>query len=278
MKMASTQNYNVRLPAGRNRISYTQFSNRDTVASNLNRIEWIGANVEETPAHENLLREHKAQADLLETLIANAGFGVILASSNGQIIYANNVASTLIQLQRGLCSQQGRIKATDVKTNQKLRSLIFAASCSVNHTISDGSIILPTQDCEEKLAVHVVPISRKISERDISQGNLIRSPCVAALFIAHRTRDVAERANTFASLFGLTPGETRLFEAIVSDKCLTVAARRLKMRQSTARTHLKHIMAKTDTHRQAELIQLFLEMTPPYGSWRNSCPGTSKRR
>jgi hypothetical protein len=82
----------------------------------------------EASALANSLYDHRAQAELLGTLIADAGFGVILVAPAGQIIYMNNVASNLIRLRRGFCSQQGRLKATDVKCSQKLQSLISAAS------------------------------------------------------------------------------------------------------------------------------------------------------
>src|SRR5689334_1261804 len=183
--MASTGDLNARPSGGQDSIFNTQFVNMGTVASNLKHMKRTGPYGEETADRENLFSEYKAQADLFETLIANASFGVILVSSNGRIIYANNAASTLIRLKRGVCSHHGRIKATDVKTNQKLQSLIFAASFTVNQTISDGSIILPTQNSQELLAVHVVPICRRTSERDVSQGDLNGSPCVAALFIAN---------------------------------------------------------------------------------------------
>lgn len=227
----------------------------------------IGPYGRNASACENLLFDKQALPSLFETLIANAGFGVILASPKCEIIYANKLACSLIRLQRGLCSQRGRIGATDVATNQKLQSLIFAAAAYGNQAISERSIILPVKDSEEIFALHVVPVARKAPERNVFQGRLTGSPDIAALFISNRTRDAAGRANVFAPLFGLTAGETRLLEAIILARSLAAAARRLKITPSTARTHLKHIMAKTNTHRQAELTQLFLEMTSPFAGW-----------
>jgi DNA-binding CsgD family transcriptional regulator len=69
--------------------------------------------------------------------------------------------------------------------------------------------------------------------------------------------------NAFAPLFGLTGAETRVLAALISGEGLTSAVKRLAMTEPTARTHLKHILAKTDTHRQAELMRLFFEVTIP---------------
>jgi DNA-binding CsgD family transcriptional regulator len=211
----------------------------------------------------NLLYDYKTQTDLVGTLVAYVGFGVILTTSSGQIIYANDAAETLIRLRRGLSSQHGRIVATDVKTNDKLRALISAASIRIGEKLSGGSMILSDQDGEEPFAVHVVPVSQKTSSQLVSQERLI-----AGIFIADRNRELTARLNIFAPMFGLTPGETRVLAALISGNVLTKAARKLKIAESTARQHLTHIMAKTDTHRQAELMRLFFEMTIPSEGWR----------
>lgn len=224
--------------------SYPQFVKSSSVAN--------------APESINLLIDYKTQADSLGTLVAYAGFGVILATSSGQIIYANDAAETLIRSRRGLCSQQGRIIATDAKTNEKLRALISTASLPINETLSGGSMILSNQAGEKIFVVHVAPVSQKTSFGVISQERPI-----VGLFIADRNQDLTERVNIFAPMFDLTPGETRVLAALISGKGLTRAARTLRITELTARTHLKHIMAKTDTHRQAELTRLLFEMTIP---------------
>jgi DNA-binding CsgD family transcriptional regulator len=206
----------------------------------------------------NLLNEYKSQVDSLGSMIMNAGFGVVLATPDGQIVYANDVAETLMRLRRGLCCRQGRIIATDGKTTQKLQALISAASLPITETLSGGSVILSDQDGEGLFVVHVVPISRKTCNRFISSERL-----VVGLFIVDRNRGAAERVNVFAPLFGLTPAETRVLAALISGEGLTSAIKRLEMTEPTARTHLRHILAKTDTRRQAELMRLFFEVTIP---------------
>jgi len=56
------------------------------------------------------------------------------------------------------------------------------------------------------------------------------------------------------SPFGFTPTETRLVLHLIKGDCLRTAASALNMKYETARTHLKSIFLKTDTHRQTELI------------------------
>ena len=59
-------------------------------------------------------------------------------------------------------------------------------------------------------------------------------------------------------LFGLSPAEARLACLLGSGLSLAEIARRLGIRINTARTHLKHVFAKTRTSRQGELVHLLL--------------------
>ncbi len=56
--------------------------------------------------------------------------------------------------------------------------------------------------------------------------------------------------------FGLTPAELRLVEEMCSGKTLDECAASIGSAKNTLRAHLRSIFAKTDTHRQAELIRL----------------------
>lgn len=216
----------------------------------------------------NLLDDYKRQSEALGNVIANAGFGLVLAASDGRILFANDLAETLMRLRRGLFSRQGRISATDVKTTQNLHALISAASRPTQEISPGGSIILPDEAGEGSFVVHVVPVSRQTSGRIISQERL-----VAGLFIVDRNRGAADRITAFAHLFGLTPAETRVLAALISGEGLASAVDRLEMTEATARTHLRHILAKTRTHRQAELIRHFFEVTIP-GEGRSPLGGS----
>ncbi|WP_282121220.1 helix-turn-helix transcriptional regulator [Ruegeria atlantica] len=56
--------------------------------------------------------------------------------------------------------------------------------------------------------------------------------------------------------FGLTPSEATLAKALTEGESLKEASSRLEISIWTARSHLRSIFQKTDTHRQAELVSL----------------------
>ncbi len=63
-----------------------------------------------------------------------------------------------------------------------------------------------------------------------------------------------------AKTFGLTPSEARLACIIARGAPPNIAAQELKISKETARNQLKSIFAKTDTHRQSELVALLLQV------------------
>jgi DNA-binding CsgD family transcriptional regulator len=67
-------------------------------------------------------------------------------------------------------------------------------------------------------------------------------------------------AATLAKTFSLTPSEAKLACIIARGAPPAIAARELKISRETARNQLKSVFAKTDTHRQSELVALLLQV------------------
>ena len=67
-------------------------------------------------------------------------------------------------------------------------------------------------------------------------------------------------AATLAKTFRLTPSEAKLASIIARGAPPVIAARELKISRETARNQLKSVFAKTDTHRQSELVALLMQV------------------
>jgi DNA-binding CsgD family transcriptional regulator len=61
----------------------------------------------------------------------------------------------------------------------------------------------------------------------------------------------------------MTPAEARLTTLIVSGHSLLAAATELHITKNTARTHMKRIYVKTETHRQVDLVRLLANSAAP---------------
>jgi DNA-binding CsgD family transcriptional regulator len=67
-------------------------------------------------------------------------------------------------------------------------------------------------------------------------------------------------AAILARTFRLTPSEAKLACVIARGASPFIAARELKISRETARNQLKAVFAKTNTHRQSELVALLLQV------------------
>ncbi|MGB8901203.1 MAG: helix-turn-helix transcriptional regulator [Methylocella sp.] len=67
-------------------------------------------------------------------------------------------------------------------------------------------------------------------------------------------------AAILAKTFRLTPAEAKLACIIARGAPPSIAAQELKISRETARNQLKSVFAKTDTHRQSELVALLLQV------------------
>ena len=67
-------------------------------------------------------------------------------------------------------------------------------------------------------------------------------------------------AAILAKTFCLTPSEAKLACIIARGVPPYIAARELKISRETARNQLKSVFAKTDTHRQSELVALLMQV------------------
>jgi DNA-binding CsgD family transcriptional regulator len=67
-------------------------------------------------------------------------------------------------------------------------------------------------------------------------------------------------ATILAKTFCLTPSEAKLASIIARGAPPDIAARELKISRDTARNQLKSVFAKTDTHRQSELVALLMQV------------------
>lgn len=120
-----------------------------------------------------------------------------------------------------------------------------------------GSVPVPRRYSPRPLLVKIMPIAQS-SEFWLNSAQ----PC-AILFISDPEPLAGEVADEVMGAYGLTPSERRLLSELIAGRSLREAADSLNITRATSRNRLARIMAKTDTHRQSELIQLILRSSVP---------------
>jgi DNA-binding CsgD family transcriptional regulator len=208
---------------------------------------------------QDLLSRERAAKESLGAAVAAAGFAAFLLTGDCRVLFANAKAEDFIQRGIGLRYERGRLVATSPGLTARLHALARHGS-QPGRGGGDigGTLELPCGENGPPLVAHVIPLApiRTVAIFDLDRP-------AAAVFIVDPAAGLGAQIRHFAARFGLTAGETGVLAEIVAGNGLVAAATKLKITTETARTHAKHILAKTGTARQTELIRRFFETALP---------------
>jgi DNA-binding CsgD family transcriptional regulator/PAS domain-containing protein len=184
-------------------------------------------------------------------------FAVILVDERGRIVSQNQAATDLFAGADGLTARCGRLWAAHPTDQAALDRLIRGAAVTANGQGVDGggAVALRRPSLRRPLGVLVMPIPRRGSAFTLDIG----APSPAALIIVTDPEAMPQTPVAILQrLYGLTPAEAGLARALAAGRSLHEYADAARVTSETARWRLKQVLAKTDTHRQAELVRLLL--------------------
>jgi integral membrane sensor domain MASE1/DNA-binding CsgD family transcriptional regulator/PAS domain-containing protein len=192
----------------------------------------------------------------LEATLNALNSGVYLADRDGRIIYMNRAAKRQIGTGNIVRIANGRLTPIDRKASLTLGRAIDVA-------IGDGDLITGGITVALAGVDHAGLIATIIPLSPGENQSSCRGAGMVAIFMQDPIVMPSLAGEAFASLYGLTTSELRVLLAIAPGLSVKEAAETLAIRESTAKTHMKHIHSKTGTSKQSELIRLFVSATPP---------------
>jgi DNA-binding CsgD family transcriptional regulator len=175
-------------------------------------------------------------------------YGAMLVAADGQPRFANRAALVMLEKKDAVSLEKTGLIATRASDTRLLLNMVQAAIESPEQgEPTDSPIPLPRKNVQSALIVRVIPGPRfdSLSRADNRTALLM-------LYDQETTLDI--NSQILSKLYGLTRGEAALAASLVRGKTLEGAANELCISPHTARTHLKRIFMKTDTHRQSELL------------------------
>jgi DNA-binding CsgD family transcriptional regulator len=177
--------------------------------------------------------------------------GMCLVDAAGRIVHANTACHVILGAADFLSVVEGRIVASDAKTDQALREL-FAAAGSGDAAVGTQGIALPLRAQDgSHYVMHVLPLTS--GARRLAG---IAYSATAALFIRRVTTEAPPAPEIIARAYHLTPTELRVLLAIVEVGGVPEVALALGIAESTVRTHLGNLFLKTGAGRQADLVKI----------------------
>jgi DNA-binding CsgD family transcriptional regulator len=198
------------------------------------------------------------RSETLERTLDGLVSGVYLTARDGHIVYMNAAAERQIRTGNSIRIVNNRIFPTDPGARAALARAIERASRDDGHTASsEYSVAIPDIGGTGVVAT-LLPV-----DRGRRYGVVASFSASVAVF----TKDPAEApqmpGEAFARLYGLTGGELRVLLALNQGMGAKEAADILGIGEPTVRTHLQRIFSKTGTTRQADLLRLLQNATPP---------------
>jgi DNA-binding CsgD family transcriptional regulator len=179
--------------------------------------------------------------------------GVLLVDAAARIHFANRAAEQILTAREGLRGDRDGLRAATPSATAALCKLIAGcAGGGKERDGSGGSIALPRPSGRTPLSGLVIPLR-------MNAGWLTVGRSAAIIFVCDPERRQTMRTNDLQMQFGLTQSEAGFVVEILRGQGLKASADRLGISVTTARTHLTHVFAKTETRRQAELARFVLQ-------------------
>jgi DNA-binding CsgD family transcriptional regulator len=205
--------------------------------------------------HTRLLAARHAATDLA-TAIDQLQRAVLVIDHDGRVSFMNRAAAMLTSARDGLSVEHGELFASRAADTMRLRALVAEALRTSSGAMSGagGVLAIGRPSGLRPLVLLIAPAAR--------QRPLIgeTQQAAALVFVTDPERVAVPEIDTLKTVFGLTTAEAHMTTLIAQGHPLHHVADRLRITPQTARSRLKVVFQKTNTHRQAELVRLVLNI------------------
>jgi DNA-binding CsgD family transcriptional regulator len=193
-----------------------------------------------------------ALADVLDNLAS----GIFLLDASCRVVHANSAGHALLAADNVVRSVAGQLVTCGAEANQTLREAFAARNIAL--LAARGNAIPLLSPTGERYVAHILPLSsvlRNGSERVVD--------AVGALLLRKVSLGGQSYGELVARTFDLTPAELRVFLSIVEVGGVPETAAALGIADTTVKTHLHRVFAKTGVSRQADLVKLAAGFSNP---------------
>jgi integral membrane sensor domain MASE1/DNA-binding CsgD family transcriptional regulator/GAF domain-containing protein len=203
-------------------------------------------------------KQAKEKREALETTLNALALAVYLIDRAARVVYMNRAAEQQLQNGGGLRLEANQLVPVDCNARAEfMKAIDLVTESASSPPLNDTIIPIPEEEGPGLIATILSLNSIEL------EGASRTLTAAAAVFVQDSAVPTISMGEAFAQLYGLTKSELRVLLAMSPDLSLKQVAERLGISETTAKTHLQHVYAKTHTSRQSELIHLFLCFTPP---------------
>lgn len=188
----------------------------------------------------------------LKDVLDGLSTGVFLADAEGRVLHANTAGAELLAEGAAMRERNGRLIPADHDAAVALTGALLAAANGLSVAPDNGHAIpMPAHD-GSYFAAHLLPLTHRNADG-----------ATAAIFVHRATHTSRIAPDLVGRAFGLTPAEQRVLSHVVEAGSIAETAERLRVSETTVKTHLSRIFDKTGTARQADLVKLLAGFAGP---------------
>ena len=185
----------------------------------------------------------------LENLLAATGLGVIQLDRRARIVAANDRARRVLQMGDVLFDTGGGLFARTPLANAELQDLLTRALPPYGNLGAGGSMIARRPAGPPPLVLHVIPVDGGVT-------GPVAWPVAALVLMPDAAEATHADAGTVTRTLNFTPAESQVAALLARGMTVRQVAAALGRRESTVRSHIKHMFTKQGLSRQADLVRL----------------------
>jgi len=207
------------------------------------------------------LERRQADAAAFSDVLDHLSAGLFLLDAQGRIVHTNGAADAML-------SDGGLLRA--------IGGRLIAGAAPVERTLRETALMPRDAGVPAERKGVVIPLRAGDGERYIARALPLASAAppgagappeaATAVFVRRAAMESPVPTDIIAEAYRLTPTELRVLTAIVDVGGVPDVAAALGIAETTVKTHLGRLFAKTGARRQAELVKLVAGFAMPVTS------------
>ena len=185
----------------------------------------------------------------LEGLLEATGLGVIQLDRRGRIVAANDRARSLLGAGDVLSDTGGSLLAQTPTANTELQDLLARALPPFGTRGAGGTMVARRPSGPPPLVLHVIPVGGGETEPGAW-------PVAAMVLVPDAGRAMDLDVVAVAETLRFTRAESQVAVLLARGMTVREVAAATGRRESTVRSHVKHMFTKHGLNRQADLVRL----------------------
>lgn len=191
-----------------------------------------------------------------EALLDRLPFGAVVVDAAARVVVINAAARAVCAQGDALSLSRGVLRAVTRNDTRQLREVISSAAGPVACFPSSArGMRVARSNVATALSILILPVRIDVDPL------LGRRGLAMVVFGDGRT---VPHTRLLADMYGLTPREADFACAMIRGEDVASAAKSLGTSLHTARTHVRRLLEKTSTSRQAHLVSLLFQSTLPH--------------